>query len=168
MRNLGSEKLSSSHSKRELGLEPPSCLPVLPLLFPLYHSASHVQMVIFVLPQNKISETLGTLLSPLSGEPNLVGKQGSASCMCARASALHGRWSGCSGLEVSLTHCCLRTLGIQIRSPRSGLTWQGLLHCWVPECYTGPLRQGYSVLSAGCCLFPSLWLPESSSAAMKS
>lgn len=91
MRNLGSEKLSSSHSERELGLGPPSCLPVLALLFPLCCSASHVQMVVLVLRQNKISETLGTLLSPLSGEPNLVGKQGSASCMCAWVSSLHGR-----------------------------------------------------------------------------
>lgn len=91
MRNQGSEKLSSSHSERELGLEPLSCLAVLPLLFPLYHSASHVQMVVFILAQNKINETLGTFLSRLSGEPNLVDKQGSASCMCARASSLHGR-----------------------------------------------------------------------------
>lgn len=49
----------NSHSDREFGLEPAFRLPVLPWPFRLSLSASHVHMVFFALPQNKIRGAVG-------------------------------------------------------------------------------------------------------------
>lgn len=122
--------------------------------------------VFFALSQNKISGALGSPLMPFSGGPTFMGKLGSAFqgplVCCGWASCMHSRRSSCSGLEVSLTHGCLRTPGIQVRTPGSSLIWQGFPHSWAHEWYTGTLRGSlFPALAVACSLARGSWEPQS-------
>lgn len=120
-------KLSSGKLTQRRGTGPDPSAASVP--FPALPSSLPVGMVFFALPGNIVS-ALGTLLTPFSGGPNLLEKQGSAPqgprARCAWPSFLHSTWSGCSGLYVALTHGCLRTPGTQVGTPDSGLIRQSL------------------------------------------